>query len=317
VAVSRHAFRSTARLVVVLVTVSVLVSALLVGVARSARQASPLIAFTRADGVFVMRSDGSGVRLLRRTGLWTPWVTWSPDGRKIAFVVNSATGGLWVMNADGTDPLHLAETSWVSRPTWSPDGRRIAFAGTRDGRSGIWIVNADGSDLRRLTLPRLDRLGASGVDWSPTGGRFAVATPSWLVGDDIYVMNANGSNLRNLMPGRAFGASGEPDWSPDGRMIVFTHAVPQPPALQSEEWRNAEIWVMDAGGASRVRLTDNHVPDYDPVWSPDGSKIAFVGAYAGPNSSEIYLIDSDGTGFTRLTHNRVSESSPSWQPVGR
>jgi Tol biopolymer transport system component len=72
---------------------------------------------------------------------------------------------------------------------------------------------------------------------------------------------------------------------------------------------------MDAGGGSRTRLTSNHVSDHDPVWSPDGTKIAYVAAFAGPGSSEIYAINPDGTGFTRLTHNHVTEQSPTWQPV--
>lgn len=309
-------FRSAARFVVMLVAASLL-STLLVGSARSAHRAAPLIAFTRSDGVYVMRTDGSGVRLLRRTGSWTPWVTWSPDGRKLAFVSFSygkpvVKGGVWVMNADGTDPVRLARLSVVpSRPTWSPDSRRIAFIGSTLNGSNLrqfgWTVNADGSDRRQFTPPNLPTgVGVVAVDWNPTGGPFAFVAGSWgPPGGGIYVMNAYGGKLRNLTPE---GASGEPDWSPNGRRIVYTHA-------SGGEARYEEIWVMNANGGSKVQLTNNHVPDYEPTWSPDGRKIAFVGAYAGRGSGEIYVINADGTGFTRLTHNRVSEASPSWQPV--
>lgn len=300
-------------LVVVVAAAAAVIGALLVDGARSAGRPPGLIAFTRADGVYVMRADGSGVRLLWRTGLWAASVSWSPDGRKLAF--SDYDGEIWVVGADGSGPVRVAAGSAVSRPSWSPDGRQIAFAAYAAGRRGIWIVNADGSGTRRLATPRLGRIGVFDVDWSPAGGRLAFTSAGWL--GQIYVMDTNGGNVRNLTPERAWVYSTEPDWSPDGRRIAFTHARPwrPPPAQQQLSAENEEIWIMDADGRSRTRLTDNHVPDHSPAWSPDGGKIAFVGAYAGRNSAEIYVIGADGTGFTRLTHNHVGEASPTWQPV--
>jgi Tol biopolymer transport system component len=247
-------------------------------------------------------------------------VSWSPDGRKLAFVSTTfAEGGLWVMNAEGSHPVRLVDVSNVppgapwsppSRPTWSPDSRRIAFAATRNGGRGIWAVNADGSNLRQLTTR-----WAEAPDWSPDGGEIAFVGAAR--GYGIYLMNVDGSNQHKLAPltGGWRPDMGAPDWSPDGRVIVFTHMVPFLARNGVNVQPNDEIWVMDAGGGSRVRLTGNHVSDYDPVWSPDGTKIAFVAAFAGPGSSEIYVINPDGTGFTRLTHNHVTERSPAWQPV--
>jgi Tol biopolymer transport system component len=243
---------------------AVLASAVLAaGSTQTGAASSGLIAFTRPDGVYVMRTDGSGVRLLRRTGgAYVPGsVAWSPDGRKLAYVSSGTeAGGLWVMNADGSHPVRLLDAS-ASRPTWSPDSARIAFV--RSDRSGVWVVNADGSSLRQLT-------------------------PRW---------------------------AGTPDWSPDGSRIAFTHMAPYLARNGVNVQPNDEIWVMNANGGSRMRLTRNHVVDHDPVWSPDSSKIAYVAAFAGFQSSEIYVINADGTGFTRLTHNHVAEGSPAWQPA--
>ena len=304
-----------------LAAVAALVPMVVAGGARSSAQVVRLIAFTRPDGIYVMHADGTDVRLLRHTG-WTPWVTWSPDGRKLAYVSFSyrkhvVKGGMWVMNADGTSPTLVAKTSFEpSRPTWSPDGRRIAFAQPPGGHRLIWIVNADGTNLHQSAVPRLPPIGAAAVDWSPSGDRFAVALGSWgPPGSGIYTTNTNGGDLQSLTLFDRQHASGEPDWSPDGRRIVFTDAVPRKVgSVVTLEARDQEIWIMDAGGGSRVRLTHNGVPDYEPAWSPDGRTIAFVGAYTGTGSAEIYAINADGTGFTRLTHNRVSEASPSWQP---
>jgi TolB protein len=281
---------------VVLVAVA-LVSALLVGGAHSASRPSGLIAFARADGIYVMRADGSGMRAIRRGGAVTNArsLGWSPDGRKLAFGANAE---IWVMNADGSGLVRLASRG-AGAPSWSPDGRRIAFT-----RGDIWVMNADGSNPQRLV--RTPRLNEIEVDWSPAGGRFVFTS---LVGyvPSVHVMNADGSNVRDLTPDRFFPL--EPRWSPDGRRIAVT------------SWGNAsgseEIYVVNANSRKRVRLTWNEVADRTPAWSPDGRKIAFVRSDVDYGSTdEIYVMDADGSGVRRLTHNQRAEASPAWQPVG-
>src|SRR5512144_506904 len=90
-------FRS-ALLVLTLVAGAAVAAALLAGAARPASRPAGLIAFARADGIYVMHSDGSHVRAVRR-GIQPRAIHWSPTGRKLAFVDES---GLWTMNADGT-----------------------------------------------------------------------------------------------------------------------------------------------------------------------------------------------------------------------
>jgi TolB protein len=326
----------------VLVAVALaLVSALLVGHARSATPPSGLIAFTRPDGVYVMRADGRGVRPLRRGGVAAraAGLAWSPDGRKLAFLGGAwiSRRAIWVMKADGSGLVRLVATEnsaleYLGEPTWSPRGDRVAFvATTRDERkTDIWIVNADGSNLRRLvSKPSMEEWD---VDWSPVGDRLVVTDVNlgWPL---LRVMNLDGSNVRTLtpgwasladQPGRAYQAA-TPQWSPDGRRIAFTgwQVIRKLDLSEVVDVRTAEIWVVNANGRSRVRLTRNNVKDSYPAWSPDGSKIAFVqgggtrpiGARPG-NTNEIYVMNADGTGVTQLTHNRLAEGSPAWQPLG-
>jgi TolB protein len=275
-----------------------LVSALLVGDARSASQGSGLIAFTRDDGVYVVGVDGTGLQRLWQGKRMPTEVTWSPDGRKLAFSTRRA--GIWVMNADGSNPVPVAGVRAGSL-TWSADGRRIAFT----SRDDIWLMNADGSNIRLLR--RTPRLSEDNVDWKPTGGWVAFDGPGGYV-RWVYVMRTNGRNLRNLTSSRPWGIwSRQPDWSPDGRRIV----VASDPSNT-----NSDIWVTNAGGKQRVRLTKNRAQDSSPVWSPDGRRIAFLrGDWAKDRSWEIYVMNADGTGVTRLTHNRVAEGNPAWQPA--
>lgn len=125
---------------------------------------------------------------------------WSPDGARLLFT--SYRDGNWevyVMNSDGTQPTNLTQRlCWDSVPTWSPDGDKIAFlASSEDHKSGgISVINSDGTGMTQLTF-------ASGLTshtlpvWSPDGTEiaFEVYQDAQL---EVYVMNADGSDLRNL-----------------------------------------------------------------------------------------------------------------------
>lgn len=320
----RSSFRPRLGLATVLVVGSALASALLVGGARSAGQASGLIAFTRADGLYVMRSDGTGVHRIKSAGpeaLYGGGAAWSPDGSRLVF---ATWNGIWLMDADGRHQVRVAtggRTYWIGvkpnrrlfypratyfgSPTWSPDGRRIALTAFQGVENrDVWIMNADGSDRHRLEkTPYFE----GEVDWSPVGGRLVFDSGSWV--SDVYVIRTNGTGMRNLTPGGGWVGSGQPTWSADGKRIAFA--------------RPSGIWVMDASGRAPANLT-RHKLDGMPDWSPDGRKIAFVrklvfekgtSPAARDASSEIYVMNADGTGVKRLTHNRVGEGSPAWQPV--
>jgi TolB protein len=310
---------------------------LLVAGAGSASTASGLIAFTRADGIYVMRADGTGVRPLRKgpAASMAVGLDWSPDGRKLAF---SSGGGLWVMDADGKNLARLVAPrdvdGWegsAGSPSWSPDGRRIAFSiGIKccsqpryEKIKGIWVVNADGSNVHRLL--RLAKLGADTgvsdmgvgeIDWSPQGKRFAFAAHSgWIAG--VYVVNTDGTSLRRLSR-QGWTWADFPRWSPDGRRIAFEQNFPTRTIYAG----TSEIYTMNVDSGPQVRLTKNKVPDSSPAWSPDGRRIAFVRFDTCPScpassqpAREIYVMNADGTGLTNLTHNKVGEASPAWQPT--
>ena len=138
--------------------------------------------------IFVVNSNGSTrVNLTVNPAPMNISASWSPDGKKIAYVA-SPKPFLWlpphnihVMNADGSDSVMLTqEERWGYEwnPTWSPDSRRIAFARqTPDGFKDIFSMNADGSDLRNLT--QTHRVEEEYPAWSP--GAQAVSSTARLV----------------------------------------------------------------------------------------------------------------------------------------
>lgn len=124
---------------------------------------------------------------------------------------------------------------------------------------------------------------------------------------EIYVMDADGKNQRNLTNHPA--GDSQPSWSPDGKKIAFT---------SYRNSGNIQIFVMDSDGQNPIRLTDE-VWDMNPEWSPDGRKIAFTGyKHAGGNGdvwdTDIYVMDPDGTNRKRLTRIPGNNSAPSWSP---
>ena len=111
-------------------------------------------------------------------------------------------------------------------------------------------------------------------------------------------MNADGSEQRRLTS-EAWG--GELAWSPLGNKIAFV----------SRRDGNAEIYVMNADGSGLRRLTRNTVGDRNPVWSPDGRRIAFESNW------QLNVMNADGSGQRRLTRNGGRNFAPAWSPDGQ
>jgi Tol biopolymer transport system component len=196
---------------------------------------------------------------------------------------------LWSNNATGSDTLYV-----VASPA-------LAFTTIRDDHNEVYTINVD------VGLTNLTNNGASDADpdWTSDGTRIVFFTdrdnPG--VSDEIYVMNADGTNPTNLTDNVAGDAW--PEWSPDDSQIAFA-------SNRGDVW---DIYTMDANGANVTQVTD--LPDSEekqPTWSPDGTRIAYYTNRHG--LWQLYTINKDGTGEARLMTSAGNDYFPAWSPDG-
>lgn len=228
--------------------------------------------------IFTAKVDGGDVRqLTNTTDTYLAPLSWSPDGKQIAFTVRTNTSqSVWVMDSDGNNPARYATGSY---PTFSPDGSQIAFIGSQAGRDEVFLMNADGSAIRAL---KTGGIRSTFVAWSPDGQELAFLSSGLLVigvndGDQPRRLTADNRVLLAV-------------WSPDGKSLAYTAGT--------------LLFTTKSDGSEPPRQIVANASA--PAWSPLGNKIAYVSVGA------IYVADVDGTNPVKL----ASGSDPAWSPDG-
>ncbi len=246
------------------------------------------------------------------------------SGGRIAYsvVMEDSYGDLYVMNADGSGQMPLTDSpGFDSAPSWSPDGSRIVFERISfdpPDFAHIYVMNADGSGVTPLTDKQTS---GEGVDvnpqWSPDGTKIAFI--SLRDGQqDVYVMNADGSGQTRLTTDGTMSQT-ELAWLPDGRLSYA--------ARSSTPMATNGIFVMNADGSGKGRFMELRIEDSgltissiaSPVWSPDGTRVAFQASDVtvdGSAQTDIFVMNADGSALTRLTNHPEADTIPMWSPDG-
>jgi len=166
----------------------------------------------------------------------------------------------------------------------------------------------------------------------------------------VYIMNVDGSNVRQLTPDNGAGRNSEAAFSPDGNKVLFTsdrdgdnniyimdkdgtnvvqltsdtgsdtnarfNSAGTKIVFISARSGNPEVWTMDADGGNQVKVTDNAAAEAYPSFSPDGTKILFQSERDGIGNWEIYIMNADGSNQTRLTTNDARDEQAHFNAAG-
>jgi TolB protein len=223
------------------------------------------LAIGAREGLFLVGLDGQELR--RIASVENPgWISWSPDGSQLAFVVVTNRWDVYRIDAGGANLVNLTasfeeEGADYFAPAWSPAADRIAFHRLNGGLH-IMVMNGDGSGLAEVAewftdAETFDPGLVAPPSWSPDGERLAFASLSPLGGGDIFVVNVDGTGLANLTNSAAIDI--EPAWSPDGGQIAFA-------SNRDGYW---EIYVMNADGSAPLNVSSSPVLDErNPDWRP-------------------------------------------------
>lgn len=207
--------------------------------------------------LYVMDADGSGLRALSpHATLSSP--SWSPDGTRIA-AVRYQGRQLVVVDVDGPGLRVVArDAGYYQVPAWSPDGRWIAFQSSPDPSServtpAVYVVRPDGTDLRQLTAANSSEGSPA---WSPDSSKIAYSAA-----ERLWVMNADGSHAAQVTHCRLpCVADFAPEWSPDGRRIVFVR--------QEEGGGALRLYVLHVASGRVTPLTPDQRWVGSPSWRP-------------------------------------------------
>ncbi|HVE83580.1 MAG TPA: translocation protein TolB, partial [Myxococcales bacterium] len=199
---------------------------------------------------------GAAPQLLVSAGQMVTGVTYSPDGRQIAYsVANDTAAQLWVAGADGSSPRQVTDAPYTlnTSPSWSPDGKRLAFVSNRGGTPQLYVMSASGGDARRLTFQGSYN---QTPDWSPRGDLIAFTARDERNAFDIFTVQVDTGKIARLT--QDAGNNEEPAFSPNGRNILFTSTRSGAPHL----------YVMTSDGQSQLPLPAERGTYATPDWGP-------------------------------------------------
>ncbi len=253
--------------------------------------------------------------------------TWSPDGRRVAFVSQESErtfiprlfpwpgvevrtpSRLRVMDVDsGQGQVIFEDEVELGNIAWLPDGEHLTFCAHQHGEAGLYQIKADGTE-RHLLISEVQ-----GYQWSKDGRQilFQHVEPA---SKELWVMDANGTHRRCIAQIDVYVS--DLMWAPDGQRIGFIHYP------HDGEGFSQYLCVMqaDGTGARRVAL----LPNFDETsfsWSPDGQQLAFLATVDATLDQALAVVNADGDNLRHLVEDIQSDAEylpdrPIWSPDGQ
>jgi serine/threonine-protein kinase len=210
------------------------------------------------------------------------WPAWSPDGARLAYVGEvDGFRQLFLRTVAGGAERQLSRDSRDHiQPAWSPDGQHLTFVRSRTSGGKLEPTDINGwyqenGEIWSLELANGQETklidDAFNPAYSPDGRRIAFDAP-WAAARRIWIADAGGRNPRQVTSDSSEAVvHTTPRWSPDGTRLAFRRV----------EKIKSDIDVVDLSSQVVTRVTNDNVPDMDPVWAPDGRHIYFASFRGG------------------------------------
>jgi TolB protein len=269
------------------------------------------IAYTRKEGdrilLHLMNADGTGdFEVPGQTSRYNLLPTWSPDGKRLAFVT-AGPGTLPRVNLVGSDgaDLKALETSaaFAAMPAWSPDGKHLAFS----GRTGVYVCDADGANSRRVGPE-----GSPGYFpfWTADGKSVGFTRPEAdRSKGEIVLAKVDGNGDETLTQTGKIPVAGANALSPDGKRLLYLSADPAT--------KKGFLCIFDLATRVETKLleldmayTEEIVAAPLPAWSPDGKSVLLP--LPTDKGRGLFRVSDDGKTRVRLTPEGVDVFSGAW-----
>ena len=269
--------------------------------------------YQRPDGlpsaaIYSVRADGTGLTKLSPGLASDRSPEWSPDGTKIAFVIDTVplaglgNAAVHQINADGSNPRLLVFPGGSCRGelahiSWSPDGRRLALG--CEVEVLVYELSTDSMSSVRGVAELID-FG----DWSPNGQKLVYESQGDQSIAGLIIANPDGTGQVPFQPVGLY-----PAWSPDGKRIAYANG----PTFRTSIY----IANIDGSGVRRVTTPpDSNYRDEYPAWSPDGTRLVFHRFDFTPGNRPqryvVYVVNVDGSGLHRVSPDSIASTRPTW-----
>lgn len=228
----------------------------------------------------------------------------SPDGKWVTYTVRvtsleeeKSVTRIWMKPVNGGEAVPMTQkTSSARNPQWSPDGKYLSFISARnDDKSQVWVLNRKGGEAQQLTDVEQ---GIEDYTWHPEGTKLALV---------IKESKDQGKEEKDKP-----------------RPVVINRLQFKRDYAGYLDTLKSHIHVYDIAADSLRQLTSGRFNEHDPVWSPDGQRIAFVSNRTenpdANNNSDIWVIRSNfkksDQRLRQVTTNPGSDYAPAWSPDG-